>query len=702
MKNLETVFVLIASYRDPLCASTIKDLYHKADYPERVYVGVCWQYSDQDPFDCIYANQTYRQNIRIERIPYEQSCGVCWARHRSQLLYRNELYILCVDSHMLFEPGWDTGMIAMLAACPSRKAILSSYPPGYTPPANKEYPPPIVNKAMQHRLQRRTLSEAYPARVIRSNLSHMLRMQQYASPPRCAFFAGGLTFMPAQVLREVPFDPYMDWDEEELSYSVRLWTWGWDLYAFTQHFVHHFYRKDRPKGIHNFKLSTPEDTLDKRYERSKRRFFHLLGIVNSADGEALCNLGLYGLGSERSVASFEAFSGVELATQKTTIRAERCWFALLCEAHPVNFPVQDSLYPRIRQEYLRNPSRIPCGSTLQNTAAVRSALKQIVERYGIRTLMDIPCGISDWLLKAKIPLERYIGADLIPELIHARRQKHLNLPGIAFEVMDIRNAVFEKFDLVLVRDCFTHFCYEDIMTAIRQVKQSGSTYLLTSHYPRIFRNNGATSTQYNWHRLNLTFSPYNFPPPLEIIEDQPHKGKYLGLWRIAELSDAFAMPILRESHCGAAETVFDQALNSDEAAYFYSLRYIECHRNFAGVSLLIVDDHSMQISSVYRDVTARVRQLCCLQNKEVSVVISYATEPEIEIDGHDDAILALVPLAPCDGTVRVVVQHVAGNLVLKNGSLVGLADRRTKILCSCLNKNIEREWAIMFWKEKLV
>src|SRR5262249_10275685 len=42
----ETIFVSIASYRDPECIATVLDLFRKAQYPGRVFVGV---YEQNDP-----------------------------------------------------------------------------------------------------------------------------------------------------------------------------------------------------------------------------------------------------------------------------------------------------------------------------------------------------------------------------------------------------------------------------------------------------------------------------------------------------------------------------------------------------------------------------------------------------------------------------------------------------------------------------
>src|SRR6185437_2943135 len=55
-------------------------------------------------------------------------------RHLVQSLYQGEEYTLQIDSHSRFAQGWDEQMIEMLAECPSPRAIISCYPPGYIPP----------------------------------------------------------------------------------------------------------------------------------------------------------------------------------------------------------------------------------------------------------------------------------------------------------------------------------------------------------------------------------------------------------------------------------------------------------------------------------------------------------------------------------------------------------------------------------------
>ena len=45
---MKTIFVQIASYRDPELVPTIKDCIAKAKHPERLTFGVCWQNSPDE------------------------------------------------------------------------------------------------------------------------------------------------------------------------------------------------------------------------------------------------------------------------------------------------------------------------------------------------------------------------------------------------------------------------------------------------------------------------------------------------------------------------------------------------------------------------------------------------------------------------------------------------------------------------------
>src|SRR5205814_1919089 len=132
--DVERIFVRVAAYRDPECQWTVRDLFAKAAHPERVYVGVCWQYLPSvDP--PTFPVTSYADHVRFTRVLAGDSRGVCWARRETEKLWRGEEYTLQVDSHSRFVQAWDRLALEELEACPSDKPVLSSTPAPYTPPA---------------------------------------------------------------------------------------------------------------------------------------------------------------------------------------------------------------------------------------------------------------------------------------------------------------------------------------------------------------------------------------------------------------------------------------------------------------------------------------------------------------------------------------------------------------------------------------
>lgn len=113
----ENIFVVLPSYRDLDCASTLFDLFHQSSCPDRIFVGLCVQNytTDIDPVKAyinlgIEANleKTYEYNIRVYRLDPEQATGY-WKAHFCILnhLYRNEKYILHIHSHTTLVRHWD-------------------------------------------------------------------------------------------------------------------------------------------------------------------------------------------------------------------------------------------------------------------------------------------------------------------------------------------------------------------------------------------------------------------------------------------------------------------------------------------------------------------------------------------------------------------------------------------------------------------
>ena len=178
------------------------------------------------------------------------------------------------------------------------------------------------------------------------------------------------------------------------------------------------------------------------------------------------------------------------------------------------------------------------GSSLERTAKLRRELPLLLQEIGVRTLLDAPCGDFNWMRHTQLGIERYIGADIIPDLIARNRELYGN-NDVEFLLLDLTRDKLPRVDVILCRDCLIHFSYRHIANAIRNFKRSGSSFLLTNSYPA-WRENENIRTG-DFRPLNLARPPFNFPMPLrQINEKLPEEeaqffGKILGLWKLSDL-----------------------------------------------------------------------------------------------------------------------------------------------------------------------
>lgn len=207
--NAHTIFVQIASYRDPELPRTIRDAIDQAHNPDRLHFGVCWQYAIDEPADPILGDH----RVSVIGILASESKGCCWARSTLQTLYRGEDYTLQLDSHHRFAKDWDQTLIDMLESIPG-KAILTTYAPSYDPQNDVR-----VNNAWVMDLD---TSGEIP--MFRPSYS------EYTEPKPTLFFSGHFAFAKGQFIIDVPYDPELYFHGEEITMAIRSWVKGYDLY----------------------------------------------------------------------------------------------------------------------------------------------------------------------------------------------------------------------------------------------------------------------------------------------------------------------------------------------------------------------------------------------------------------------------------------------------------------------------------------
>ena len=314
-----SIFIGIPSYCDPVLGFTMAQAYEKAKYPDEVFFGVV----DQSPLDTpslIPAHIPATQIASI-RVDASQSRGCCWARSLVGSLYKDQDWFLQLDSHMMFEQDWDEYLCTKAEACMSlagSNCVVSSYPENFRFVEGKP-----VSLAKEPRL----LANVVHADAKFGEKNPVLNFSAISLKGAAAVegfhIAGGFLFAPGDYAQIVPYDPYMYFIGEEQSMSLRLYTHGWSIYHVRGIPIHHLYNDGESgvkRDLHWDKRESKvtEDTPKPRWtsldRRSKRRLSTLLWGDPS-------ELGVYGLGQERTLQDYARDTGIDYANRIIEPRA---------------------------------------------------------------------------------------------------------------------------------------------------------------------------------------------------------------------------------------------------------------------------------------------------------------------------------------------------------------------------------------------
>lgn len=182
-------------------------------------------------------------------------------------------------------------------------------------------------------------------------------------------------------------------------------------------------------------------------------------------------------------------------------------------------------------------SRSGRGSSLTETQAIRAALPSLCRDLGVRSLLDVPCGDFNWMQHVALDGVSYTGADIVTALAEANQRRY-GRADRTFIAMDVVRTVPRRFDLILCRDLLGHLPDRDVARALRNLRRSGATWLLTTTFSETRRNEGLRGR--DWRPVNLVLPPFALPQPAALISEHcPEPGyedKSLGLWRLTELA----------------------------------------------------------------------------------------------------------------------------------------------------------------------
>jgi Glycosyltransferase (GlcNAc) len=303
VEDEDTIFVSIASYRDPQLGPTIDDCLAKARWPERLTFGISWDHGPEEPPLDRFADPAFR----VLDVDWRDSRGACWARAEAMKLWDDERWFLQIDSHMRFAQDWDAKLLEQAAATGSAKPVLTTYGTDFIPGDPGPLPPdPMLLEFMCFD----------DDGVLLLRPASIANWRETKRPIRARFLGAMLLFAPGEFVRDVPYDPDLYFLGEEITLAVRAFTHGYDLFHPGELIVWHQYtRADAPKHWTDHVVENGVQV--KWFERdvpSKRKVERLLTNPQ---------FGPYGFGSERSVADYEAYAGVSFAHRRVQYYTRR-------------------------------------------------------------------------------------------------------------------------------------------------------------------------------------------------------------------------------------------------------------------------------------------------------------------------------------------------------------------------------------------
>ncbi len=183
-------------------------------------------------------------------------------------------------------------------------------------------------------------------------------------------------------------------------------------------------------------------------------------------------------------------------------------------------------------------SRSGEGSDLIQTTQIRQALPGLLKEYNIRSFLDAPCGDWYWMKELDLGVDRYIGIDIVEDLIESNREK-FETDSRIFQCLNMVEDQLPEVDLVFCRDCLVHLTFSDALKVIFNFKRSKSRYILTTTFTDRERNVDLRGKDV-WRTLNMCLPPFNFPAPVKLINEKCTEAnnqftdKCLGLWRLED------------------------------------------------------------------------------------------------------------------------------------------------------------------------
>jgi len=262
-----TIFVSLPNLNDSEIGATLHSIFNNAYCPRRVFVGVFQNLTADESNHCSSykhmlgsADHSFWDNIRVMTDPIDEAEGIDYARSMiEQYLYRDEKYILMIDSHTVLKQNWDLLCIQQLERCSymSKNPILT-YIPEYVDSINK-------NSTIKRDDLKTTFMKLDKSIKADNNIPKIISSPNQGAivkPLTSLFWSSKFSFSLASIIRNVPHgdtELYLlsPTGGSDLLYGARLWTNGYDFFTPTIPIALHV------RHSNSVIIKTPSSTIKK-------------------------------------------------------------------------------------------------------------------------------------------------------------------------------------------------------------------------------------------------------------------------------------------------------------------------------------------------------------------------------------------------------------------------------------------------------
>ena len=187
------------------------------------------------------------------------------------------------------------------------------------------------------------------------------------------------------------------------------------------------------------------------------------------------------------------------------------------------------------------------GSEYKNTINIRKEIIILIKKYNIKSILDAPCGDFNWIKSILNKNLKYIGGDIVKNLIDKNNNNYKN-ENINFIPLDITTDKLPKADLMICRDCLIHLSFKNINLFFKNFINSDIKFLLLTSYKLKDYKQKITNldiTDGEFREIDLSEHPFSLTKPIFEILDKDEQSKtsgyncYLNMYTKKQIQDLF-------------------------------------------------------------------------------------------------------------------------------------------------------------------